>query len=129
GEGKPPQPGRALIITGGVLTGVGVVLVGVGAGVFGSQAGQISNKLDDVYAGNPDRVTLEEARQLDADGRAAELNQIVMISLGSAVAVTGVALLAVGLVKKKNGSKKKETPTVTPTAGPEGAGLMIRGRF
>ena len=128
GEGKPPQPGRALIITGGVLTGVGVAVVGIGAGVFGTKAGQISNRLDDVYSGNPNRVTLEEARQLDADGRAAELNQILMISLGSAVAVTGVALLAVGLVKKKNGSKK-ELPTVTPTAGPEGAGLMIRGRF
>jgi hypothetical protein len=68
-------------------------------------------------------VTLEEARQLDTDGRAAELNQILMISIGSAVAVTGVALLAVGLVKKKKG------PTVTPIASPEGAGLMIQGRF
>ena len=51
-----------------------------------------------------------------------------MISIGSAVAVTGVALLAVGVVKKKKGASNK-TPTVTPTAGPEGAGIMLMGRF
>ena len=126
GEEKPKPPGRALIITGGVLTGVGVGVVGIGAAVFGSKAASISNELDEVYSGNPRRVSLEEARQLDADGRAAELNQIIMISIGSAVAVTGVALLAVGVVKKKKGGK---TPTVTPTAGPSGAGILIMGRF
>lgn len=123
GEDKPKPPGRALIITGGVLTGVGVGVVVAGAAVFGTRASSISNELDDVYDGNPNRVTLEEARQLDADGRAAELNQILMISIGSAIAVTGVALLAVGVVKKKKG------PTVAPAVGPEGAGLVIRGRF
>lgn len=128
GEDKPKPPGRGLIITGGVLTGVGVGVVVAGAAAFGSKAASISNELDDVYSGNPDRVTLEEARELDAQGRKAELNQIVMISLGSAVAVTGIALLAVGVVKKKKGASKK-TPTIAPTAGPDGAGLVIMGRF
>jgi tetratricopeptide (TPR) repeat protein len=124
GEDKPKPPGRALIITGGVLTGVGVGVVIAGAAVFGTQAANISGQLDDVYEnGNPERVTLEDARVLDSDGRAAELNQVLLISIGSAVAVTGVALLAVGLVKKKKG------PTITPAIGPEGAGLVIRGRF
>ena len=118
-------PGRGLIITGGVLAGVGVGVAVAGAAVFGTQAANFSGQLDDIYSnGNPDRVTLEEARQLDSDGRAAELNQILMISVGSAVAVTGIALLSVGLVKKK-----KAGTTVAPAVGPEGAGLVIRGRF
>jgi tetratricopeptide (TPR) repeat protein len=123
GEDKPKPPGRALMITGGVLAGVGVGVAVAGAAVFGTRAAAISNELDDVYSGNPERVTLEEARALDQRGRSAELNQILLISLGSAVAVTGVALLVVGVTKKKKG------PTVTPAVGPEGAGLVIQGRF
>lgn len=122
---KPQTPGRGLIITGGVLTGVGVGVVIGGAAVFGSKASNISNELDDVYSGNPKRVTLEQARELDAEGRKAELNQIVTMSIGSALVVTGVALLAVGVIKKK----KATTPSVAPAVGPEGAGLVIRGRF
>jgi tetratricopeptide (TPR) repeat protein len=122
-EAKGP-PGRGLIITGGVFAGVGVGVAIAGAAVFGTRASDISSQLDQVYNdGNPERVTLEEARQLDADGRAAQLNQIVMISIGSAVAVTGIALLSVGLVKRK------KAPVVAPAIGPESAGLVIRGRF
>ncbi len=124
GEEGPKHPGRWLIITGGVLSGVGLGVVIAGGAVFGTQAANISGQLDDVYQnGNPERVTLEEARQLDSDGRAAELNQVLMISIGSAVAVTGVALLAVGLVKMK------KSVTVVPAVSPESAGLVIRGRF
>lgn len=133
---KPPEviiqtvpnkapPGRALIITGAVLGGVGLGVAIAGAAVFGPQAGQLSSELEQVYTGNPERLTLAEARQIDADGRAAGLNQVMMISIGSAVALTGVALLAVGLVKKQRGAG----PTITPTAGPQGAGLIIQGRF
>lgn len=124
GEGKAKgPPGRALMITGGVLAGVGVGVAIAGAAVFGTRAASVSSELDDVYSGNPERVTLEQARELDQRGRAAELNQILMISLGSAVAVTGVALIAVGVVKKKKG------PTVAPAIGPDSAGLVIQGRF
>lgn len=125
GERPPPPPGRVLIITGGVLAGVGVGVAVAGAAVFGTRAAGFSSELDDVYSGNPKRVTLEQAQEIDADGRAAELNQILMLSIGSAIAVTGVALLAVGLVKKKKGP----APTITPTAGPQGAGLLIQGKF
>jgi tetratricopeptide (TPR) repeat protein len=122
-EADKKSPGRGLIITGGVMAGVGVGVAVAGAAVFGTRAAGISSQLDEVYSGNPERVTLEEARQLDADGRAAQLNQIVMISIGSAVAVTGIALLSVGLVKRK------KAPVVAPAIGPDSAGLVIRGRF
>lgn len=122
GEGKR-KPGLGLIITGGVFAGVGVGVAVAGAAVFGPRAARFSNELDDVYSGNPNRVTFEQAQEIDRKGRAAELNQILMISIGSAVAVTGVALLVVGVKKKKN------APTVAPAVGPEGAGLLIQGRF
>ncbi|NVB39202.1 hypothetical protein G6O69_15270 [Pseudenhygromyxa sp. WMMC2535] len=122
-------PGRPLIITGAVLTGVGVLAAGVGGGVFGMRASNFGAQMNAVYEeGNPERVTLAEARELDASGRSAQLGQILSLSVGGAMAITGVALLAVGLGQKKRGNNEK-TPSVTPTAGPEGAGLLIRGRF
>ncbi len=126
---RAPKPGVALMIAGGVLAGVGVGVAGVGGGVFGAAAARYDDELEDVYEnGNPGRVTLEQARQIDADGRAAELNQILTLTIGSVVAVTGVALLAVGVVKKRQGESER-TPTISPAIGPAGAGLLIRGRF
>ena len=128
-EEDKKRPGLALMVSGGVLAGVGVGVVVVGGAVFGARAAQLSSQLEDVYEdGNPNLVTLEEARQIDADGRAANLNQALMMSLGSAVAATGVALLVVGVLKKNKAANAPEAE-VAPAVGPEGAGLVIRGRF
>jgi tetratricopeptide (TPR) repeat protein len=125
---KPSNPGRGLIITGGVLTGVGVGVAVVGGAVFGTKATNISGQLDNVYlAGNPERVTLEQARALDEDGRGAELNQILLMSIGGAVTVVGVALLATGIVKRNRASSS--TATLVPVAGPNSAGFVLHGRF
>jgi tetratricopeptide (TPR) repeat protein len=127
-DDKPANPGRGLIISGGVLTGVGVAVAVVGGAVFGMQAADYSGQLDNVYlGGNPERVTLEQARAIDEDGRAAELNQILMLSIGGAVAVVGVALLATGVSKRNRagGASAK----LVPFAGPSSAGLVLHGRF
>lgn len=134
-ERKAP-PGRAQLIAGGVLTTLGVGLaVGGGAG-FGSMAASASNKLDQVYAGNPDSVTRAQAIDLDAQGSGAELGQIIFMSVGSALAVTGVALLIAGAIKAKRGkAKSTEVDAVEPAAqlipafGPGNAGLVLQGRF
>jgi tetratricopeptide (TPR) repeat protein len=124
------KPGRGLIITGGVLTGLGVGVAAVGGTIFGLRASSISGQLDDVYTGgNPDRVTLGQATALDSDGRAAELNQVVTISIGGAVALTGVALLAVGLLKKNKAASAHAHATVVPSVGLGHAGLLIQGSF
>lgn len=127
-EPAPAHPGRGLIITGGVLTGVGVAVAVIGGTVFGLESADISGQLDDVYeAGNPDRVTLEQASALDEDGRAAELNQILLMSVGGAVAVVGVALLATGIAKRNRAGSS--TARLLPVAGPSSAGLVLHGRF
>jgi tetratricopeptide (TPR) repeat protein len=127
-DDKPSNPGRGLIITGGVLTGVGVVAAVVGGAVYGAQATNVSGQLDNVYlAGNPERVTLEQARALDEDGRAAEFNQILLVSLGGAIAVVGVALLATGIAKRNKSASP--SASLVPVAGPSSAGLVVHGRF
>jgi tetratricopeptide (TPR) repeat protein len=124
---QPRNPGRGLIITGGVLTGVGVAVAVVGGAVFGVRSTNISGQLDNVYlAGNPERVTLEQARELDEEGRAAELNQILLMSVGGAVAVVGVALLATGIAKR---NQSQRTAKLVPVAGPSSAGFVLHGRF
>lgn len=131
-EPKSP-PGRGLMITGGVLTALGAGVLIAGGAVFGSKAGRVSKQLDEVYSGNPDKVTLAEARDLDAQGVSAERNQIIMMSIGSAVAVTGVALLVVGVLKAKKAKTKKaaDKPAaqLIPALGPSNAGFVLQGRF
>ncbi|MCA9686587.1 MAG: hypothetical protein KC457_30760, partial [Myxococcales bacterium] len=130
GEDNTP-PGRGLVIGGGVLLGVGVALAAGGGAGFGVAAARHADEIDAIYnGGNPERVTLTEAQDIDAAGRRAQLGQIVSMSAGGALAVTGVALLVVGVIKnKKAGAKQESKPEVAPIAGPNGAGLMIRGRF
>ncbi|MCA9696765.1 MAG: tetratricopeptide repeat-containing protein, partial [Myxococcales bacterium] len=130
GEDTTP-PGRGLVIGGGVLLGVGVALAAGGGAGFGVAAARHADEIDAIYnGGNPERVTLTEAQDIDAAGRRAQLGQIVSMSAGGALAVTGVALLVVGVIKnKKAGAKQESKPEVAPIAGPNGAGLMIRGRF
>jgi hypothetical protein len=107
----------------------------VGGAVFGARAANVSNQIDRIYSGNPDNVTLDEARDLDARGRSAERNQIILMSVGSALVVTGVALLVVGAMKAKKGKSKPaaapEQPTarLIPALGPGNAGFVLQGRF
>ena len=122
-------PGRGLIITGGVLTGVGVAAAAIGGTVFGLRARDLNDQVAQVVDGtNPERVTLEQARQLDIDGRSAQTGQIVVLSVGSAIAVTGIALLATGIVKRKRG-KGGASARLRPSFGPQGGGLILEGRF
>ncbi len=134
------NPGRGLLIVGGVLTGVGVGVAAVGGGLFGSRAASVSKQLDPVYSGNPDQLTLAEARDLDSQGRSAELGQILSMSIGSAIAVAGIALLVAGGIKK---SKRKPASAVDtapveverpsarllPVLSPGGTGFVLQGRF
>lgn len=126
---KQRKPGRGLIIAGGVLTGIGVGAAAVGGPIYGAIATDVSNQLEDVVAGgNPDKVTLEDARALDEKGRLAELNQILLISLGGAIGVVGIALLTAGIARR-NRAASSSNAMLVPTAGPGSAGLVLRGRF
>lgn len=125
---EPPKPSRPLIITGAVLTGVGAALA-LGGGVgFGIAAADRSDSVDDVSNGNPAGLTFDEVQTLDDEGRRFETFQIVTAAAGAAVAVTGVALLAVGL-KRKKAAQPGPSATLVPTWTGRSAGLSLQGRF
>ncbi len=138
---KDPPPGkpekskaaRPMLITGDVLTGVGIV-VAVGGGVgFGVSAREKSKQLDEVQnGGNPDDLTFAQAQDLEEDGKRLEAIQIAMVSVGAALVVAGVALIAVGTVRRKNAQKKAAgaaSARLLPYAGMRGGGLSLSGRF
>ncbi|GEM_PF-1120717 len=129
-ERAPKSDTKRLLISGTLLTGLGAA-VGVGLGIpFGLQAKDSSDQLDAVYAGNPDELSLAQASTLNDDGKRAELVQMLGIGIGSAVALTGLALLVVGaMAKKKTSSSSDSVSRLTPTFGPTGPGLSLTGRF
>ena len=127
----PPtqKDGRGLVIGGAVLIGVGAAL-GLGGGIgFGVVARARSNELDEVQTGgNPGDLTFTEAEDLEARGTRAEVLQITFAAIGAAVAITGVALLAVGLTRKKKAAKSARARLV-PQWTRGGAGVALTGRF
>lgn len=143
GGGKPPAAtgpakkstaARGILITGDVLTGVGIVVALAGGIGFGVAAKKKSDALKDVQTGgNPDDLTIAEARDLESQGKKFEAIQIAMVAVGGALVVTGVALIAVGTVRRNNAMKGKKGRTararLVPVIGARGAGLSLTGRF
>ena len=125
-EPDKKNPGLGLIVAGAVLTGVGL---GVGVGgttAFGLRAQDRADKVEQAGTTNPDNLTLDQVRSLDDEGQQAETLQIVMGAVGGALAVTGIALIAVGAVKRK---KAKKQTALAPSFGPGYAGIALSGRF
>lgn len=123
------QPGRAMLATGVVLTGLGsAVAIGGGLG-FGMQALDRSDRVNQVFEdGNPEGLTLDEAERLDEEGRKAQTGQIITMAAGGAVAAVGITLLALGVVEKRRAGKL-ETASFGPALGPGMAGFSLSGRF
>jgi tetratricopeptide (TPR) repeat protein len=131
-EAAPPKsPGRALILSGATLAGIGVVTGTVGAIVFGLQAKDKSDQVDSIVnGGNPNSVSYSAALALDKDGRRAETLQFVMASVGGVITVTGAVILAIGLKKKSEAAPEATTAfRLTPTLRRDHAGLTLIGRF
>lgn len=125
GPSKPP--GRKLVITGGVLLGLGAaVALGGGLG-FGIPVSSRNSKLGDVLDDNPDSLTFAEADKLADEAKRLQTLELVMIGVGGALVITGAALLGVGMSKNKKA--KTAQLRVAPTWGRTGAGLSLSGSF
>jgi tetratricopeptide (TPR) repeat protein len=125
--GPKKPPGRALVITGGALLGIGAaVALGGGLG-FGIPVSSANGKLGDVAGGNPDGLTFAEADELANKAQMNQTLELVMIGVGGALVVTGAALLGVGMSKKKKANTARVQ--VAPSWGRTGAGLTLSGRF
>jgi tetratricopeptide (TPR) repeat protein len=123
---KVLAPGQGLVISGSVLIGLGAAGLGVMAG--GMVIGNGANDIGDIPS---DDFTARESR-FDR-GRMGNALAIAGGAGGAVLLGTGIALLAVGLKKKKEagGSSEKgdEAARLLPTLGPGHVGLGLSGSF
>ncbi len=122
-------PGRALIATGAALMGVGLAGAAVLGAIFGARASQQSKIVDQVYDGNPDRLTVAQTEAADREGQAAQRNQVIGIAVGGALAAAGIAVLAVGLHKRKKARSQDTGVHLGLFPSRRGGGLTLSGRF
>lgn len=125
---KKRETGKRLVITGGVLLGVGGATAVIGGIALGVLAGQKADELRDVQNGaNADDLTFDDAAVIEDDGKRLEAIQIGLIAGGAGVAVVGAVLLGVGFKFKK--AQPDSSARLVPQVGPGQAGLSLVGRF
>jgi hypothetical protein len=125
----PPAPasGGSTRTIGYVVGGVGLVGVAVGAILGGMAMGQANSAKNDATL-CPNKVCTPAGRtEIDAAGGKATGSTIAFVA-GGALVATGVVLVLVGGPSKKEASTAPHTALV-PTAGPDGGGLALLGRF
>jgi tetratricopeptide (TPR) repeat protein len=127
-EDQPP-PSRPLIIAGASIVAVGAGMA-LGGGIgFGVVARQRSNALVDIQdGGNPQGSTFADAQNLERDGKRLEVLQVTFVAIGAAVALTGAALMAVGMKRRKRAADSARMQVV-PGIARGSTGLSLVGRF
>lgn len=125
--GPTKPPGRTLVLTGGVLLGVGAAVALVGGLAFGIPVSSKNATLGEVLDDNPDGLTFAEADKIADAARSSQTIELVMIGVGGALVLTGAVLLGVGMSKNKKA--KTARLQVAPTWGRNGAGLSLSGSF
>lgn len=125
----PRDRSKPLVIAGAAITALGAA-VALGGGIgLGLAAKRRSDDLDAAQTGgNPDDLTFGEAGDLEDEGKRLELGQLVTVAVGGAVGLAGIALLAVGLSRRKQ-AKPGPKAALAPNFGRTAVGLSISGRF
>lgn len=136
---KAPKDGRGLIAAGSLLT-----LVGVGGlGLMGGGLGMASGAQKDVDALEEDlknqvidRPTFDaEVADIDAKGKLGNTLTYAGIAVGVVGLAAGIALLVVGVKKRKKyraehgGGEETAGVQLVPVLGAGRAGLVLSGRF
>ncbi|MEZ4383786.1 MAG: hypothetical protein R3A79_20810 [Nannocystaceae bacterium] len=129
GEGKQktprPKDGRGFIAAGSLLTAVGV-------GGLGMMGAGIAMGVDAQKQVEDPTVTGQDFDDADAKGKKANILSYAGIGVGAVGIISGVALIAIG-VKKRKAYKADHGDTakvhVTPALGPAMTGISISGRF
>lgn len=130
GTDAPGKPGRALIVSGSVLLGLGI------AGAAGAVSGlgfSIASKNDELNKitkeGNPGDVGYQEARTIQADAEDLRTYQFIAVGVGAGVAVIGATLLGIGLKRRANHRAAAANATFGAWATQTTGGLTLRGSF
>lgn len=130
---RAPRDGRGLIAAGSLLTVVGVGgLAMIGAGTALSVAAQ--KDVDEVDLSDADFQ--QQIDDIDARGKTANKVAYAGIAVGAVGLAAGIALLVVGVKKRKKyraehggGDETTARVQLLPTAGRGQAGLVLLGRF
>jgi len=122
------KPYTGLIVSGSVLLGVGVAGALGGALGIGFAVQRKNDELDEILSGgNPSDVGYAAAKDIEDDAKRLVVYQYVAAGIGAAVAVTGAALLGIGL-KRRSDARKSEL-SLRPAGSPRGVGLVLQGKF
>lgn len=114
------KPWKGLVITGGVLTGVGVV-----AGVLAAAAGAQGKSLEGQYIDQGCRMmTTTDCADLRTAGTTSNTRAVGSAILAVPLLAVGVALLVVGLKRRK-----AARTAFAPALAPGFAGFGLRGSF
>jgi len=115
GEGEDPKlaKGRVLLLSGGVIGGLGLLTMTVGFGVLGG-----------IHIGNPGPKRVLEFDDLDQGrGVLRTANAMAIVGVvGATMSVTGLILGAVGGAIRWRGRRTR----LSGTLGPGSAGLSLR---
>ncbi len=113
-----PRPVRPLLVSGGVLLGLGAAGLGIMGG--GMALGARANDLSGL-----DPTDIESRRNQFERGRAGNAMAIAGAVAGGALLVTGAALLAVGLRRRHAAREGRAAARLVPGPG----GIALVGRF
>ena len=119
-EAAPGKPAKPMFIAGGAMLGLGAA--GAAVGITGALMGRTAT--DGVFDAAPE----EERQNLINKGTTGNALAFVGIGVGSVGLITGVALIAVGVKRKRAGGAAKDL-SVAPIFGREQAGVQVEWRF
>ncbi len=137
-EGPAKGGGKGFIISGAALMAVGVGIAGGGGTLFGLRAARHSATIDEVFDGNENELTFDQAKEEFDAGQRAQTLQIVSLAVGGTFLVTGTALMIVGLKRRKSAGRASAASGLrsasrgivfAPSVGRRSAGLSLVGRF
>lgn len=119
------KPHPRLDIVGFALTGVGVVCLGAGAAL----AALAKGASDDITAAaKRGDVFTQALADKESQGKTFNTAGIALMAVGGVAVIGGVVSIVVGLKWRKQ-DKERGLTSITPTFGPDSAGLVIGGRF
>lgn len=119
-EAAPGKPAKPMFIAGGAMLGLGAA--GAAVGITGALMGHAAT--DGVFDAAPEA----ERQNLINKGTTGNALAFVGIGVGSVGLITGVALIAVGVKRKRAGGATKDL-SVAPIFGREQAGVQVGWRF
>lgn len=139
GRKKAPRDGRGFIAVGSVLTLVGIGGLGImGAGLATGASAQkdIDALADSLKNGAIDQATFDAQKpEIDDKGKRGNVLTYAGIGVGAVGLAAGIALLVVGVKKRKKyraehgGGGDSPSAMVLPALGRGTAGLVLSGRF